>query len=66
MTGSHNTYTFVTLSIFQSQFTEKGFNKTDNFEHCVVLLLFLFTLDIINTRYITSAIGTSSKKDGSF
>ena len=39
------TYAFMTLSIFQFQFIEKGFKKTENFEHSVVLLLFLFTLD---------------------
>ena len=32
-------YVFVMLSIFQSQF-----KKTDNFEHSVVLLLFVFML----------------------
>lgn len=33
------------LNIFQSQFIEKGFRKTENFERNVVLLLSLFTLD---------------------
>ena len=28
----------------QSQFIEKSFKKTENFEHSVVLLVFLFTL----------------------
>ena len=35
---------FVTLSILQSQFIEKGFKKAENSEQNVVLLLFLFTL----------------------
>ena len=35
------TYTFVTLSILQSQFIEKGFKKAENSEQNVVLLLFL-------------------------
>ena len=35
----------VMLSILQSRFTEKGFKKTENFEHYV--LLFLFMLDHI-------------------
>ena len=39
------TYVFVTLSILQSQFIEKGFKKAENSEQNVVLLLFLFTLD---------------------
>ena len=39
------TYVFVTLSILQSQFTEKGFKKAENSEQNVVLLLLLFTLD---------------------
>ena len=39
------TYVFVTLSILQSQFSEIGFKKAENFEQNVVLLLFLFTLD---------------------
>ena len=38
-------YAFVTLSILQSQFTEKGFKKTENSEQNVVLLLFLLTLE---------------------
>ena len=38
------TYGFVTLSILQFQFTEKGFKKTENSEHTVVLLLLLFIL----------------------
>ena len=33
------------LSIFQSQFTEKGFKKAENSEQNGVLLLFLFTLE---------------------
>ena len=37
-------YVYVTLSILQSQFIEKGFKKTENSEENVVLLLFLFTL----------------------
>ena len=37
---------FVTLSILQSQFIEKGFKKAENCEQNVVLLLFLFTLEI--------------------
>ena len=36
-------YVFVTLSILQSQFTEKGFQKTENYEQNEVLLLFLLT-----------------------
>ena len=39
------TYVFVTLSILQSQFIEKGFNKAENSEQNGVLLLFLFTLE---------------------
>ena len=31
-------YVFVTLNILQSQFTEKGFKKTEKFEHGVALL----------------------------
>ena len=38
------TYVFVTLSILQSQFTEKGFKRAENYKQNVVLLLFLFTL----------------------
>ena len=38
------TYVFVTPSFLQSQFTEKGFKKTENSEQNVVLLLFLFML----------------------
>ena len=38
-------YVFVTLSILQSQFIEKGFKKTENSEQNVVLLLFLLTLE---------------------
>ena len=55
------TYVFVTLSILQSQFIEKaflwtvlrsdliekGFKKAENSEQNVMLLLFLFTLEII-------------------
>ena len=37
------TYVFVTLSILQSEFIEKGFKKAENSEQNVVLLLFLFT-----------------------
>ena len=37
---------FVMLSILQSQFTEKGFKKSQNSGQNVVLLLFLFTLDL--------------------
>ena len=40
------TYVFVTPSILQSYFIEKGFKKTENFKHSVVLLLFLFLLEI--------------------
>ena len=36
---------FLTLGILQSQFTEKGFKKTEHFEHSVVLLFLLFTLN---------------------
>ena len=36
------------MSISQSQFTEKGFEKTDNSQHSMVLLLFLFTLERVN------------------
>ena len=36
---------FVMPSILQSRFTVEGFKKAENFEHCVVFLLFLFTLD---------------------
>jgi len=38
------TYTFVMLSILQSQFIQKGFKKAENSEQNMVLLLFLFTL----------------------
>ena len=34
----------VTLSILQSQFTERGFKEIENSEQNVVLLLFSFTL----------------------
>ena len=40
-------HVFVTLSILQSQFTEKGFKKTENSEQNVVLLLFSVTLDVL-------------------
>ena len=40
------TYVFVTLSILQSEFIEKGFKKAENSEQNVVLLLFLFTLGV--------------------
>ena len=43
------TCVFVTLSILQSQFTEKGLKKAENSEQNVVLLLFLFRL---KKRYI--------------
>ena len=36
----------VTPSIPQSQFSEKGFKKTVNVRHNLVLLLFLFTVEI--------------------
>ena len=36
-------------SILQSWFIEKDFKKTDNFQHSVVLLLFLFT--VYNTSF---------------
>ena len=39
-----STYVFVTLSLLQSQFIEKSFKKTENFEYDVVLLWFLFSL----------------------
>ena len=39
-------YVNVTLSILQSKFIEKGFKKAENSQQNVVLLLFLFTLDI--------------------
>ena len=35
-------------SILQSQFIEKGFKKTEIFEHSVVLPLFLCTVDKVN------------------
>lgn len=35
----------TSMSICQSQFSEKGFKKTENVEHSGVLLLFLFTLN---------------------
>ena len=40
----------MTLSILQSQFIDKRFKKTENYEQNVVLLLFLFTLDFIFPR----------------
>ena len=42
------------LSILQSQFIKKGFKKAENFEHSVVLLLFLFPLN-------NSLLGDSAK-----
>ena len=36
----------MTLSILQSQFTEKGFKKAKNYEQNVALMLILFTLNI--------------------
>ena len=36
---------FTLLNILQSQFTEKGFKKTENSEQNELVLLFLFTLD---------------------
>ena len=39
-------YVFMTFSIVQSQFIEKGFKKAENSEQNGVLLLFLFTLDV--------------------
>ena len=39
------TYVSATPSFLQSQFTEKGFKKTEISEQNVLLLLFLFTLD---------------------
>ena len=45
-TGLHLiTRVFMMLSILQSQFTEKGFKKTENSAQNVVLLLFLYMLD---------------------
>ena len=38
----------MTPSIPQSQFIEKGFKKTENIQHSLVLLLFLFTVEIKN------------------
>ena len=38
-------YVFVMLSILRSQFTQKGFKKTENSAQNVVLLLFLYMLD---------------------
>ena len=40
---------FVMLSILLSQFINKDSKKTENSEHIVVLLLFLFTLDGLKT-----------------
>ena len=40
----------VTPSIPQSQFIEKGFKKTEYVQHSLVLLLFLFTVEIKNLR----------------
>ena len=40
-----NEKNIVMVNILQSQFIGKGFKKTENFEHNVVLLLSLFTLD---------------------
>ena len=42
-------YVFVTLNILQSQFTEKGFKKTENFEHSVALLFVQWTLWICSS-----------------
>ena len=36
------------MSIFQSQFIEKVFQKTDSSQHSMLLLLFLFTLELVN------------------
>ena len=44
------TYVFVTLSILQSQFIEKGVRKAEYSEQNVMLLLFLFTLKNIVWR----------------
>ena len=41
----------VMPSIFQSQFTEEGFKKTENSEHSGVLLMFLFILDSFKLLY---------------
>ena len=38
----------MTSSILQFQFIEKGFKKTENVQHSLVLLLFLFTVEIKN------------------
>ena len=38
----------VTPSIPQSQFIEKGFKKTENVQQSLVLVLFLFTVEINN------------------
>ena len=35
----------MVLSVLPSRFVEKGLKKTGNFEHSMVLLLFLFALD---------------------
>jgi len=44
------TYVFGTLSILQSQFTEKGFKKAENLKQKVVLL-FLFTLELCEKQH---------------
>ena len=40
--GTDVTYVFVTLSILQSQFIEKGFKETENVDSVVLLLFLLF------------------------
>ena len=43
----------VMHSILQSWFTEKGFQKTENFEHHVVLFLFMLDHILIVNRKIS-------------
>ena len=48
------------LSALRSHFIEKGLKKTENFEHIVVLLLFLFTLNKLKV-VMTSCLDFASK-----
>ena len=56
-------YVFVTLNILQSQFSKRGFKKTENSEHSVVLLLFYFTL---NKKKQKKQLTKSVSKTGSY
>ena len=71
-------YVFVMLSILQSQFSEKGFKKTEYSEQNVMLLLLFFTQEkkkgtetagydcwlLQRVVYLTATIGNGQQNEG--